>query len=174
MIKPSGFLPRYPRSPLGEWDLLWHVARRVVLKHHEDKTACKELEPGDVLAVSRCGNLFEHYGVYIGQLQVICFKGEGSDSFRVSQVSLAHFMKGREFRIIDFPKEAPISGYHLYSAEETVERAKFCLGREGFDFLGNNCEHFAYWCKTGLKTSKQVDALKNIGKPRFVMPIVLY
>jgi hypothetical protein len=26
----------------------------------------------------------------------------------------------------------------------------------GYDFLDNNCEHFAIWCATGLKTSNQV------------------
>ena len=26
----------------------------------------------------------------------------------------------------------------------------------GYDLFGNNCEHFAYWCKTGLKRSRQV------------------
>lgn len=61
--------------------------------------------------------------------------------------------------------------YHLYSAEETVQRAKDvaeqCL-HEGSKFetfinghkyslVFNNCEHFAIWCKTGIHESRQVN-----------------
>lgn len=47
--------------------------------------------------------------------------------------------------------------YHLYSAEETVERAESRLGETAYSLAFNNCEHFAIWCKTGLHESKQVD-----------------
>lgn len=63
MIKPNSFAPGNPPAP---WDLPLEILDRVVFNHHEDQTADKKLEPGDVLAVSRWGNLYEHYGVYIG------------------------------------------------------------------------------------------------------------
>ncbi len=168
MIKPNGFMPTFPgNDPLDSLDFPIEIGKRVLFKHHEDQTAYKKLEPGDVLAVSRWGNLYEHYGVYIGQQQVIHFAGEPGDSeifddsAMVREVSLSGFEQDSEYRIIAFPKECSISGYHLYSAEETVERAKSRLGERGYGLFGNNCEHFAYWCKTGVKTSKQVKALKQ-------------
>ena len=44
----------------------------------------------------------------------------------------------------------------LYSPEETVQRARNCIGKKGYDLLCHNCEHFAIWCKTGLEKSEQV------------------
>ena len=165
MVKQNGCFPTFPGSILlDELDLL---ANRVLLNHHEDQTADKKLEPGDVISVSRCGNMYDHYGVYIGQNQVIHFAGEPGDSeilddsAMVREVSLDEFEQDGEYRIIAFPKESSIAGYHLYSAKETVERAKSRLGKKGYDIFENNCEHFAYWCKTGVKSSKQVEALKQ-------------
>jgi hypothetical protein len=31
------------------------------------------------------------------------------------------------------------------------------LGESGYNLFGNNCEHFATWCKTGQWESQQVD-----------------
>ena len=150
-----------PSSDFME-DLLLLAARRVFLDHHEDGTLHKRLYPGDVLAVSRWGNLYEHYGVYIGGGRVIHFAAADDDfgeAQEIREASLAVFEKDSDYRIVAFPKTSPMKGYHLYSARETVARAKSCLGEAGYELLGNNCEHFALWCKTGVKTSRQANAL---------------
>jgi len=38
---------------------------------------------------------------------------------------------------------------------QSVERREIPWG--DYDLLRNNCEHFATWCKTGVKSSKQVE-----------------
>ena len=48
-------------------------------------------------------------------------------------------------------------GYHLYSPEETVARARSRLGETSYNLFTNNCEHFAIWCKTGVSESMQVN-----------------
>ncbi|WP_026659727.1 lecithin retinol acyltransferase family protein [Butyrivibrio sp. AC2005] len=48
-------------------------------------------------------------------------------------------------------------GYHMYSATETIERAKSRIGETKYNLAFNNCEHFALWCKTGLTESIQVE-----------------
>lgn len=50
----------------------------------------------------------------------------------------------------------------LYSPQETVERARSCIGQGEYDLLTQNCEHFAMWCKTGEKESAQVERLEEI------------
>lgn len=50
-------------------------------------------------------------------------------------------------------------GYHLYSPEETIQRARSRLGEHAYDLALNNCEHFALWCKTGVHRSHQVEGL---------------
>ncbi|WP_293986373.1 lecithin retinol acyltransferase family protein [uncultured Megasphaera sp.] len=45
--------------------------------------------------------------------------------------------------------------FHLYSPEETVKRAKFRIGEKRYNVASNNCESFAFWCKTGVNWSAQ-------------------
>ena len=59
-------------------------------------------------------------------------------------------------------KKLRIRDYRLYSGEETVRRARGELGKGGYNLLCNNCEHFAIWCKTGLKESSQVNQAVDI------------
>lgn len=49
--------------------------------------------------------------------------------------------------------------YHVFSPEETVERARKKIGERRYSLFRNNCEHFAIWCKTGLAESSQVEAI---------------
>lgn len=60
-------------------NLLLLAVKRVLLNHHEGGTLYKRIYPGDILAVSRWGNLYEHYGVYIGHGNVIHFAANEGD-----------------------------------------------------------------------------------------------
>ncbi len=46
--------------------------------------------------------------------------------------------------------------YRVFSHEETVERARSRIGEKKYSLGLNNCEHFAIWCKTGMKESSQI------------------
>lgn len=140
------------------------------------------IEIGDVIGASR--GLYEHYGIYIGNHKVIHFSSTESDiSFNnaVIETDISRFVKdaSRIFSI-DFekfnqgmksvkfiddffemltgvdPSEYIPLEYHIFSPEETVERAKSILGKKGYDLLSNNCEHIAMWCKTGTKDCNQI------------------
>jgi len=54
-----------------------------------------------------------------------------------------------------------------FGAKEVVEKAmsvqKGVVEWNEYDLISNNCEHFATWCKTGRKESKQVDVATNVG-----------
>lgn len=52
-----------------------------------------------------------------------------------------------------------LKSYRIYSPRETVARAESRLGEKKYNVAIRNCEHFAFWCKTGLSASQQVDAL---------------
>ena len=58
-----------------------------------------------------------------------------------------------------FIKKSRLKNYHLYSGDETVERASGEIGKGGYNLALNNCEHFAVWCKTGVRDSSQVDKI---------------
>lgn len=55
--------------------------------------------------------------------------------------------------------------YHLYSAEETMNRAKSRLGENEYNLFTNNCEFFALWCKTNISESHQVEDLLKVLNP---------
>lgn len=69
---------------------------------------------------------------------------------RVVRTSLDEFAEGRSVRVRNEP---PAS----FPAEEVADRALARVGREGYDPVVDNCEHFAAWCATGTRTSRQVD-----------------
>lgn len=143
---------------------------------------------GDVLRVNR--GLYSHYGVYVADCNhVIHYTGaNGPDDFNgiVRETSLEEFLNGSEnFEVCSFPehpesysltagknhklfllwqaiKNARLKDYHLYSGDETVRRARSKLGQGGYNLAMNNCEHFAVWCRTGVKDSSQVNHILDI------------
>lgn len=58
--------------------------------------------------------------------------------------------------------------YKVYSPEETVKRAYSRLGEKSYNLIGNNCEHFAIWCKTGIAESYQVNAVLKLLKALWI------
>lgn len=148
-------------------------------------------ENGDVIKVNR--GLYSHYGVYVKDSNnVIHYTGAtGPDDFNgiVRETSLEEFLNGADgFTICKFPEHPQINShglkdkkglfqlwqmikkfrlkdYHLYDGNETVSRARSKLGQGGYNLALNNCEHFAVWCKTGVKDSSQVD---------FVLDVITY
>ena len=143
---------------------------------------------GDVLRVNR--GLYSHYGVYVADTNhVIHYTGAtGPDDFNgiVRETTLAEFLNGSEtFSVCTFPERpeklliprdgkhkifqlwqilraARMRGYHLYSGDEAVARARSKIGEGGYNLAFNNCEHFAVWCRTGIKDSSQVNNILDI------------
>ena len=69
---------------------------------------------------------------------------------RVVRTSRVEFAEGRSVRVRNEP---PAS----FPADEVAARALAHVGREGYDLVIDNCEHFATWCATGRRSSRQVD-----------------
>ena len=69
---------------------------------------------------------------------------------------------GKIFQLWQIIKAVRLKDYHLYSGDEAVMRARSKLGEGGYNLAFNNCEHFAVWCKTGIKDSSQVDHILDI------------
>ena len=143
------------------------------------------LHRGDIVGVDR--GLYEHYAVYVGDDRVIHYAGAGDDiggDVAIRESPFRDFL-GEEttYFVCEFPEshKPPYkrqqfassvmqdirwlmevfqeSQYHLFSPEETVERAYSRLGERDYNLLTNNCEHFAIWCKTNISESWQVEEL---------------
>lgn len=92
------------------------------------------------------GMPYIHHGIDCGDGTVIHYQGKLKNS-AVTRVSLDHFM-GETLHVKEYGKSD--------ASEVVIQRAESRLGESGYNVFGNNCEHFAYWCKTGLSYSEQI------------------
>ena len=159
-------------------------------KRKEEFDKKERAEVGDIIGVLRSfyGVVYEHYGIYIGDGEVIHFtKSDGKNT--IIKTSMKKFMESNKssnrYFILDCEPEikdinsSSIDKYikksvnefgpslpavfrkpvEIYSPEDTVNRAKQYIGEQGYNLLVKNCEHFAIWGKTGLKYSYQIDMI---------------
>ena len=50
---------------------------------------------------------------------------------------------------------------NTFNEQETIKRATLRLGERNYSIMNNNCESFAFWCKTGNTLSHQVIKAKS-------------
>ncbi len=120
----------------------------------------EEPEAGDIISVNR--GRYRHFGIYIGDNQVIHFAAEPARELDpktavVKQTSLDAFLRGDPLEI-----QKPLKR-KSFSPKATIRRAKSQLGemKGQYRLAWNNCEHFAIWCKYGVKKSRQVKKIST-------------
>ncbi|USK71256.1 lecithin retinol acyltransferase family protein [Peribacillus asahii] len=103
---------------------------------------------GEALYVDK--GVYKHFGVGVGEEQVIHFNGRDKSNARIILSSIKEFSGGRTINLC--------IGTTDFTKSEIVGRAYSKLGRDfgGYDLVNNNCEHFARWCVFGKKSSSQV------------------
>lgn len=104
------------------------------------------MSQGDHLYIHYLG--YSHHGIDCGDGTVIVYRGYFNGG-KVTRLSKSEFADGKEIRIQEYG--------NCDTPSVVVARAESRLGESGYCLVSNNCEHFAYWCKTGLHKSKQVE-----------------
>ena len=109
-----------------------------------------DLSPGDHISVRRADRFYTHHGIYIGERRVIHLNGSMREKVdpEVRETDLSRFLKGGMLRRRDHKRRLP--------ASETVRIAKEQLSNGSYSMIWYNCEHFATYCATGRKKSRQV------------------
>jgi hypothetical protein len=110
----------------------------------------EKLNYGDHIYVKRKGLLYSHHGIYAGKGTVIHFKGtvkEKKDPV-VIITDIDNFLNSGKLRRREYKKRLPSS--------ETLRIAREHLSKKGYSLTFNNCEHFATYCITGKKRSRQI------------------
>jgi len=114
---------------------------------------------------------YSHYGIDLGNGKVAHFQ---ADSFWVRRESviveadIETFLKDGTLKVVyDIP--------YKFSRKDVVERAKAAMGTDfgGYSILFNNCEHFAMWCVTGVRESRQSFVIRY-GTKAVNYPIKVY
>ena len=122
----------------------------------KDKTPYK----GDLLRVKRKQGYF-HFGIAVSEDRVIHFTAPNSDlsednkQLKIVETPLSQFIRGDVLEI-----QEPYNA--VFTRDEVVKRAKnyansSCFRGKPYNFISNNCEHFARYCYDGKATSKQVN-----------------
>jgi hypothetical protein len=108
---------------------------------------------------------FTHHGIDCGNDRVIHFTGLNNKIKPViQQTSLVAFassnVKGKkevyalDYDVLGIPYDAP---------DIVIQRAKSFIGEGKYNLFENNCEHFAFFCKTGINKSYQIEKLIEDG-----------
>jgi hypothetical protein len=113
---------------------------------------------GDRLRVERrlvgSAVAYTHHGIDVGDGTVVHARpddfGNPLAGGRIERTSFAEFADGREVFLTTEPAAR-------HSSDEIVARALAHVGRPGYCPVVDNCEHFATWCATGDRSSRQVD-----------------
>lgn len=134
---------------------------------------------GDILTVQRTNVIYIHYGIYVGDNQVVHFSGPVGDDIlnpeqtQIRKTSLEDFLRGDPLliQIIDEDRRK-------YTPEEVKNRALSCVGKAEvvggkYNFMLNNCEHFATWCVYGTGESHQIHKFGKMGADATVAAIDL-
>jgi len=99
---------------------------------------------------------YMHHGIDVGDGTVVHARPDDPkrifEGGRVVRTSLEEFADGSPVAVeVDPPAAFP--------PEEIIRRAIEHVGREGYSPVVDNCEHFATWCATGRRESRQIDRL---------------
>jgi len=108
----------------------------------------KDLNIGDHIYVRRL--VYSHHGIYAGDGNVIHYTGEEKEKKDplIRETDIEAFLKAGKLRRRDYKKRLPPS--------ETLGLAKKHLSDNSYSIAFNNCEHFATYCATGKKKSRQL------------------
>lgn len=99
---------------------------------------------------------FQHHGIDLGDGTVVEYGGKGAGFMSVRRVLLCDFLARGPSFVMDYQ---PGTELHPW---RTVQLAWARLREQRYDLFNNNCEHLAYWCKTGHHWSPQAESLKDV------------
>ena len=104
---------------------------------------------GDHIRVKRKG--YWHHGIDAGGGWVYHYSGTlwKKRNATVRCDRRPTFADGGSIEVVHYDSCDPV--------EDVIDRARSRLEEQDYDLLRDNCEHFARWCKTGLKESRQVE-----------------
>jgi hypothetical protein len=103
---------------------------------------------GDHIRVRRSG--YWHHGIDCGDGTVVHFTGSPllRKEARIEHTKFDDFTRGKKVEVVHAAEKG--------QGKAIVKRAKERVGETSYCLVRNNCEHFATWCATKKKKSRQV------------------
>ena len=129
------------------------------IKQHNKKVLAT-LEVGDLVEFPR--EHISHWGVYVGDGEIVHLtasnkaSGIGNKEGRVKKEKFWDVVKQSRAKKNNYKDND--SQYKIFDREEIKRRALSKVGPSNYNFVDDNCEHFAMYCRYGKKHSGQVNA----------------
>jgi hypothetical protein len=152
---------------------------------------------GDHIYVERINGVYAHHGIDCGDGSVIHYTSKSwRHRPRVQHTTATQFAKRGKVQIKDYDgflntlrstgSLQQKTSYQIYlllsrfrgielekhdwSPEAVIARAEARIGEQAFNIVFHNCEHFATWCKTGISSSDQANAVwqATMSAPEFI------
>jgi len=122
-----------------------------------------KLKPGDLIWADRSVKRrpYHHCGIYVGAGYVIHFAALDNEETDPEK-AIVHCAAFEKFKD-DCPVKL-IDVTPCLLVEDTLDRAKECIGEKDYNIATFNCDHFATWCKTGEYCSIQINEIKKVLK----------
>lgn len=129
----------------------------------EEKWDVCEPYPGAMIRVD--AGMYYHYGIYIGDDEVVEFGSCGdaaqkdASEIRIQRSSVDDFLCGKSFlevRVFNRKEK-----HKKRADKEIIKYALLKVGGGGYDILHNNCQHFANECVFGEKGETAIDSLRK-------------
>lgn len=115
------------------------------------------MQRGDIITCIRSEYFpftYRHYGIYVGNNKVVHFDSSylGGNDHKIRLTSLNTFSRDENIEVDNYPMNEII-----FTRDEIVNRAYDALHHSfgSYDFINNNCEHFAMWIACNKKISRQ-------------------
>jgi hypothetical protein len=127
----------------------------------------KKLQPGDTIVAIKMKGTYLHYGIYVGNREVIHFSYLKEENFfdkdthvRIVKTSYEDFSNGSQTY-----REPLRRDMNFNSGRKTAKIAKSMVDNDfgGYNLATNNCEHFANYCRYNEKVSFQIKDLADKG-----------
>ncbi|CAG5130583.1 unnamed protein product [Candidula unifasciata] len=118
---------------------------------YDNQAVLNSLEPGDRVEFER--TFYSHWGIYIGDGEIIHVKGNKGEKAEVKRESFWNAVKDGLAK----KNNSKDADWRPLEPEDIVERAKWLIGKWEYDVVSENCEHLVNWCRYDVKVSEQVD-----------------
>jgi hypothetical protein len=117
------------------------------------------LLPADVIVLrKKLFGMVDHFAVFLGydlKQQPVIVANYTAGTKRISQKELNLFMENLTPERIE-----RFQGTHS-QRQKAIQRGLSKIGEDNYNYLDNNCEHYASFVQKGIPRSKQADAFKD-------------
>jgi hypothetical protein len=134
-----------------EGDIIYVLRKPLVFKSYHVRKNDRSCRLDQLIARTL---IYKHYGIEVEDgnvIHFICDSVSCLEEGAVRKTTMEEFLK-------DGVKTVDTNIKYKFSRERVVKRAYSKLNNKfgGYHWLKNNCEHFAVWCASGTKASRQV------------------